>query len=300
MTDDLNKARELAAMPARKRPVLLIADRKALAEMTARAEIHPWVSGYLGLYRQKAWWNPQACLIEAGEDLYAEKSASLREVDTPDDQLIERLGKALKFTIPLIRLTPAIADDVFTFDYLKPIENGKFYVLHPVRHSHYVLAADYPQRVLVETHSTFLKLAAALGAKSVKLTSVTAEESKKGGGFKAPIEEIKAVLGLKASVDESVSATYSHEKTFDKQSQAPHVPEDLKQWVESDTNLETMAHLRLKNGVTKDHVSISVARKAGVDAELLAKVGDKEASANATYHAASTSTWHFAVEYHPL
>lgn len=300
----MKKAMELAALPPRKRPVLLIADRDKLAEMTTRAEIYPWVAGVLDVYKQKVWWNPTGYLTagfyEAGEDLYTETSAVLREGNTSEEMLIARLGKALKFTIPPILLAPSIADDAFKFDHLKSVENGKFYLLHPVAHDHYVLAADYPQRVLLETHAAFVDLAASLGAKSVKLTSVTTTESARGGGLKLPLEEINGVLGITASFDNSGGVTYSHEKTFNRQVLDPHVPEELKPWVETDTNLRSMANLRLRNGITTDRVSISVASKFGIDAELLAKIGDKEAAVSAVYRAAATSSWHFAVEYHPL
>ncbi len=304
MTDEMKRAMELAELPARKRPVLLIADRKTLAEMTTRAEIHPWIAGVLDLYKQRTWWNPggylAAVMYEAGEDLYAEKSAVLREAGTSEMELVARLGAALKFTIPPIWLAPSIADDVFKFDHLNSVENGKFYLLHPVTLDHYVLATDYPQRVLLEMHAAFVNLAAALGAKSLKLTSVTSTESKKGGGLKLPVEEINGVLGITASFDESGSVTYSHEKTFNRQMLEPHVPVELKPWVETDTSLRAMANLRLRNGITTDRVSISVSSKFGIDAELLAKVGDREAAANAVYRAAATSSWHFVVEYHPL
>jgi len=220
--------------------------------------------------------------------------------DISDDELVNRLNVALRLPIPLVRMEPVDAYESFRFDEQARPANATIYVQHPIKPEHYIEATDYPARLIAEKHAAFKKLAAALGAQSVTLKSVRNAGKSAGLSSSLPIEELGATLGIGAKFTKDGAVSEVQSTTYARTIRAPYVPEELKSWVEVDTALDLMAHTRLQSHALSDHISISATSRHGVDAEVLARVMEKDISASAAFHAMSSSVWDFDVVYHDL
>ncbi|WP_353099565.1 hypothetical protein [Stenotrophomonas lactitubi] len=313
---------------SRKAPrILFIADRLTLERKMLKAEMHPFFAGLTGSGEKEGWmaaagnatrsglglnangWmsylgNPLVSYLtgpalEAGESSYIDRN-SKELTKFSDDVLLARMNVALGLSMPAVCIEAKDALNSYKFEKSHIPANGEFYIQHPVRKNHYILASEFSAKFIAEKHAAFQKLAAALGAKSVTLKHVITSQTKSLFGAKVPIEEIGAVVGIKVKVDKSGNITEFSSSTYGRPSRAPFIPEDLRDWVQSDTELERMAFSRLEANALSSRISISTLSKQGLVADLVAKVADKETAASYGKSAVTTAVWEFDVEYHDL
>lgn len=237
--------------------------------------------------------------IKPGSDL--SRPGVMDDLESASDEvLLERLNGAIRLPLPVVRMSVASAMEMFDFGDSPMPRNGEFYLRHPVWENQYVPALEYPRRLIKEKHAAFLKLAAALGAESITLKSVKVTGAGGGLSVSAPLEQIAGSLGIGAKFDKCGAVVEAFCETFAKPSRPPFVPPALQRWVSSDTELERMAFNRIEVRALSSRISLSTTSKLGVDASVLAKVGEADVAASAHFLAASTSVWEFEVKYHDL
>jgi len=307
--------------------ILLIADRQTLEKKMLKAEMHPFWAGLTGNSEREGWmaaagnatrsglglnatgWmsylgNPLASYlagpaIEAGENSYIER-CSKELASVSDVVLLERMNSALGMSVPAVRVEAADALRLFKFEKSHIPTNGEFYIQHPVRKDQYILAVEFSTKFIAEKHAAFQKLAAALGAKSATLRHVRTKQAKSIFAGRVPIEEIGATVGINFKVDKSGNVSESRSTTYGRPSKSPFVPEELRDWVQSDTELENMAFSRLEANALSSRINISTSSKQGLVADLVAKMSEREVSASYRNSDLSTTVWEFEVEYHDL
>ena len=218
-----------------------------------------------------------------------------------DDDLLKMIENNLDLGVKIARFTPKEAYKRFHFEGGYILKNGHIYVQHPVRTNQYVPPETYSRVLAKEKESVFCKLAAALGAKTVTLVSVVVDEMLKHAAAGLSLPEVATEVGIKAEFEKSGNLKQSAYMEFEEPHHDPYVPEGLKAWVDSDSDLQLMCQGRIDDrSLIKQRISLEFEEGAGIGGKLAATVADRGFTAGGSYKAIHKSSWIFQVEYWSL
>lgn len=113
---------------------------------------------------------------------------------------------------------------------------------------------------------------------------------------KVSVPEVAAQLGARVEFDNH-GAFVKHVYSRFGSPRPPHVPDDLRPWVEMDPDLRTMARDRIEGHLLENHVTLEFKERMGAGGEVAATVAGRGLTAGGTYEALYHSVWHFEVEY---
>ncbi|MCW5790249.1 MAG: hypothetical protein KIT72_07505 [Polyangiaceae bacterium] len=289
-------------------PVLLVASRKKLQELTATA-IPPGLKGLpygavaalagLGLFPLSgaavlAW-------VASGLKRQHQLKVARRLEQVDDNDLEELFNQVLNLGFPIEWMSPLDARQAYNFGVGHMPTDGSVYMQHPLDDKSYVPWSDFARIVAAEKEAAFLQLAAALGAKSIKLTSIQTNDKRGKLGVSVKLPDVAAELGFKANFDKSGHVISEIVKEFNRPPfSEPRVPERLRAWVDFAPELRIMETDRIESNVAKSQVRLEFSQSLGLGGELSAKLAGRGLSGGGEFRALSHSFWSYEVEYFDL
>ena len=282
-----------AVFDSSQRLILLVASRKKLEEMTACAQVGPAInnvvnSDWTGILPKLALQVYKKVGVESFKHL-------------SDGELLENFNRVMDLGFPVAWCSPIEAKNSFDFGVGHIPKDGMLYLQHPVNERFYISPGEFSRSVCSEKEAAFLRLAASLGAKSIKLISIQSNETKGffGGGLKLP--EVAADLGFRATFDKEGNLIKETVKEFNRPNfSKPSIPEQLAGWVSFDPDLRTMASDRIEANVAKSNVKLEFSQSIGLGGEISAKIADRGFLVGGGFKATTRSIWLFEVEYFDL
>lgn len=216
---------------------------------------------------------------------------------TPEELFVAALEWALDLEGKVYWYDPIEATRLFRFDIGHVPQDGEIFVQHPTSPNHYILASEYSRWAAREKEAAFRRLAAALGAKEIRLVSAEVKSSSRGIKTSIPLQQIANQIGISAQFDKKNSLVKGVHSKFGKPSSSPKIPQDLESWVDADPDLKTMAYGRLEANLEYDKVTLEFYEKTGVSGEIAAKLMSKELSFGNKQEDTVHSIWHYEIEY---
>jgi hypothetical protein len=280
---------------AEQRVVIIVATRDKLNELTATAEIGPLINSAID-----SRWSYLGSLGKIGRNIYRRSEVKLL-AKMSGDEVLTRFNKSMDLGADAICLAPSDAQQSFDFGVGHFPKNGDVYIQHPISQDRYISPIEFSRTICAEKEAAFLTLAAALGARSIKLTSIQSNDTKGifNSKFKAP--EIAAVLGFSANFDKSGNIIKEVVKEFNRPSfKKPYIPSQLVKWVDFDPDLRTMAFDRVEANAARSNIKLEFSQNLGLGGELSARIADRGFSAGGKFNAVARSIWSFEVEYFDL
>jgi hypothetical protein len=124
--------------------------------------------------------------------------------------------------------------------------------------------ARFHSHLLDEKRAEFVRLAAALGARSIRL--VQSEDERRVVGAQAGVNGTNiADVGLGAAKHKRSAASFDLSATFERPSSRPTLPKNL-HWIAHEPLWQAMAEARLHHGASSFAVSFTYDQDFGVDA----------------------------------
>lgn len=275
--------------------IILVSERERLEELTAKSEIGSIINtaidsqpSFMGL----------AGKVARNAYIKIEKKA-LKNLS--NQELIDRFNKSIELGFPVAWHTPLEAKNKFDFGVGHIPQDGSFYVQHPIKNKAYISPSEFSRSICAEKEAAFLRLAAALGAKSIQLTSIQTNDTRGIFSSKLKASEVAAEFGFKANFDRSGAVIKEIVKEFNRPSfSKPFVPDELKDWVDFDPDLRTMATDRIEANVARANIKLEFSQNLGLGGELSAKIADRGFSTCGKFKSVARSVWTFEVEYFDL
>lgn len=142
-------------------------------------------------------------------------------------------------------------------------------------------------------------LACALGAKELRVLSVTSHERKGWLSAATPIPEIGAQVGLHVEAGAGDELRVSAVAEWAQPTRAPYVPDGLKPWLDQEPEFESLASGRMRGQLRKDAVSLTFGDSYGLSAKAVAAFESLKLDVGGEYQGVAHSTWSFEVEFWP-
>lgn len=217
-----------------------------------------------------------------------------------EEQLLSMLGvleKVLDIKYKIYWYDYPDAVRLFTFDVGHTPRECEILLQHPINQDRYIVAPTYSHRISREKEAAFRQLAAALGAKELRL--ISAEIKEKRGFLSSAIsfQQAAAQVGISVDFDQSGNLVKKVYSRFGKPDFPPNIPTDLQCWVDSDPDLKTMAYGRVNANLEYDRVSLEFRESMGIGGEIAAKVWSRGLDLDGKYEQIFHSVWQYEIEY---
>ena len=217
-----------------------------------------------------------------------------------EEQLLSMLGvleKVLDIKHKIYWYDYSDAVRFFTFDIGHTPRECEILLQHPINQDRYVIASTYSRRISREKEAAFRQLAAALGAKELRLVNAEIKEKRGFLGSSISFQQAAAQVGVSADFDQSGNLVKKVYSRFGKPNFLPSIPIDLQCWVDSDPDLQTMAYGRIKANLEYDRVNLEFRETMGIGGEIAAKVGSRGFDFAGKYEQVFHSVWQYEIEY---
>lgn len=242
------------------------------------------------------------------QELSKEKSAQVAEHTIATELLSKKnqplelqekldiIAEHLELQVPIIYV-PLDQTSHLEFDIGEAPTNGSFYVSHPFLENVFIRPAEYNKTLAKEKEAAFIRLAAALGAKSIHLNSVTINQTNQFLGKKIKPSFLAPQLGIKATFDEKGELVKDVYKQYHKPKKAPSVPPSLERWVKLDPALRQLAHDRIDLNLATVKVSLQYKETKTVGSEIAAALAGRKFEIGGKIEKIQESTWQFFIEF---
>lgn len=185
------------------------------------------------------------------------------------------------------------ASKLFKFD--SDPANGAIYCKHPFDHNRYITPSSAQVRLVEEKMFAFTELAAALGAKEIRVT--LDDKSSQRSEIKALYDQIINKVGFSAASQYSYASKTEVHRTYDKPKRAPYIPDRLQAWVESDPHLQSMATERIEHGLSTQNVLFEVKEMVNLDAKVTARLTAYGFNIGGEFEKVTNTSWAFTVDF---
>ncbi|MGJ3248681.1 MAG: hypothetical protein ACFE0I_21720 [Elainellaceae cyanobacterium] len=287
------------------RPVIIVATPLKVEEL-AKKDLSQLLNPKAA---SEAIWNVSKAAKDAFESMSEEnpleavwnvsKAAKDAFESMPEEHSLAVLEELLDLNHQLHWYKPSEARKLFKFDIGHTPENGEILVQHPVAKDLYLIPTKYSARIAKEKESAFIRIAASLGAKELRLISAEVKERRGRWGSSFPVSQAAAQIGISADYDKSGRVLESTYSRFGKPNSLPKVPAELQGWVDSNPDLKAMVHGRLHANLELHRVTLEFSERTGIGGEIAVKIFDKGLSSKSRHEQLVHSVWEFEVEYWP-
>ncbi|WP_421259847.1 hypothetical protein [Aeromonas sp. 600774] len=269
------------------RKVIVVASKAGLIKMISKVYAKSTIDNLLPI----PFFKTDAILKHFLEIYYKNKSL---------DEVVSDFYRIIDLDTEIKLFSPRDAVNQFKFNVGLTPPDGSIYIQHPIQHERYIVPEEFSIVLSREKEAAFRLLASSLGAK--KLSLIHAEVRTKRGiiGGTISISEAASEIGIKASFDNSNRMTRSVYSEFGLPRHPPHVPEDLKPWVDMDPDLRTMAHDRVNGSLLKNFIKLEFKEDLGIGGSIASKISSYDINSSLKYKSLSHSIWSFEVEYYPI
>src|SRR5690606_5265236 len=165
-----------------------------------------------------------------GKRSLKERLITLNPMKMDIDDVLKHIEVYFDLGLPINRIEPSDAHKVLKLGVGHIPKDGSFYLMHPLYQDLYLDVSDYAKSLCLEKDSAFQRLAASLGAKSIKLESVQIQEKKSVFGGSVKIKKLADELGLSLKFESDGSIHKQVVKTFNRPKfKAPSIPKELEE-----------------------------------------------------------------------
>jgi len=200
--------------------------------------------------------------------------------------------------IPIPHYCPKEALSLFTFDVDHQPQDGTMYVLNPASNLHYLLPSIANTRLADEKMEAFLRICGDLGAKDATLITVEAKDQEANGSVSAKNSGLEGSasggLAMKNAADRYKKREYGPSPI------PPHLADEMKVWVQSDTVLAGIVYARLNNNVMKDSGIMKLSDQIDINASICADLVKFGFKVGGEYKKVQETTRAYEVEFWPI
>ena len=215
-----------------------------------------------------------------------------------EEELLRIIEKELMLGYKIHLVHPEEVDKQLCFGVKPIVEDGAIYFEHPIYSGMYVSPARYSSTLCSEKESAFLRLGAALGAKTIKLESINSTEKKTWLGGDLTAKEVAGELGFSANFDKSGNLVKGVYKEFHRpQFSTLKIPKDLEEWIRYDPDLRTMAADRIEANAKMAKIRLEFSERVTFGLEVAGKLVTRGFSIGGDVKTINRSIWSFEVEY---
>jgi len=175
------------------------------------------------------------------------------------------------------------------------------YASHPADRQFFIPVATYLPYLLQDKRAEMVRLAACLGAKSIRLLD-TEQRGKRAQAHldaKVPVDGVPVDIGAKASGHSASTSAFNLSATFGKPKREPALPPELR-WYHREPLWKAMAQTRLEHGTETFKVQFKYDQDFGVNADLVGKVAGFGLSAGGSFSSMEKIEQEYEVGFHPV
>ena len=237
--------------------------------------------------------------IKSGVQDLSEAAEYLLSSEKQPTELKEKLdliAEHLKLDVPIVYV-PLEEVHHLQFDIGEAPTNGSFYVSHPFLENVFIRPAEFNKTLAKEKEAAFIRLAAALGAKSIHLNSVTIQQTNQIFGQKIKPHLLAPQIGIKATFNEKGELVKDVYKQYHKPKKQPFVPPELEKWVKLDPALRQLATDRMDLNLASVKVSLQFKDTKTTGSEIALALAGRKFDIGGKIEKIQESTWQFYVEF---
>jgi hypothetical protein len=171
---------------------------------------------------------------------------------------------------------------------------GVVYAASPVRYDTYFTVAEFQDALLLGKVAEAMDLVASLGARKVKIRQVAGQARDLGGSIGLSIPgagNVKAKADNHRKHDSQIEYSATFTPVLE-----PHIPDDLL-WFPHEPMWQSMAKLRLRNGLDTCDLAIRFTSDYGVSGELAAKIQEVGLSIGGKFAEDTSTEWTISAEF---
>lgn len=209
---------------------------------------------------------------------------------------LQIISEHLELSVP-IHYVPLDQTEHLQFDIGDAPSNGSFYISHPILEDVFIRPAEFNRILAKEKETAFVKLAAALGAKIIKINSVNITQKNQVFGKKIKPSTLAPNLGIKACFDEKGELIKDIYKQYHKPKRPPYIPQDLQRWVKLDSDLRQLAHDRIELNLASVKISLQFKETKTTGTEVAMVLAGKNFEIGGKIERIQESSWQFFIEF---
>ena len=211
-------------------------------------------------------------------------------------QQLKIITEHLELPVP-IHYIPLDQSSHLQFDIGDLPTNGSFYVSHPFLENVFIRPAEFNKVLAKEKEAAFVRLAAALGAKTIHLNSVMINQTSHFFGSKIKPSIVAQQIGIKATFDSKGEVIKDIYKQYHKPKREPYVPKELEKWVKLDPALRQLAQDRLDLNLASVKVNLQFKDTHTGGSEIAIALAGRKFEIGGQIQKIHDCTWQFFIEF---
>ena len=228
-----------------------------------------------------------------------EIAACLLSTKTPPLELQQKLtiiAEHLELPVPILYV-PLDQTEHLQFDIGDSPSNGCFYVSHPLLESVFIRPSEFNSVLAKEKEIAFIRLAAALGAKTIHLNSVEVTQKNQIFGSKIKPHLLAPQLGIQAHFDHKGELIKEVYKQYHKPKRAPYIPQQLERWVKLDPALRQLAEDRIELNLASSKIKLQFKDTKTTGNQIALALAGRNLEIGGKVQKIYESSWSFSVEF---
>lgn len=172
------------------------------------------------------------------------------------------------------------------------------YAAHPADSKYYIRIADFHSYLLQDKRAEFVRLAASLGAKEIKL--VDSKENSTGGKGSAYFKEPTSIadIGVDVGVNKISQDSFSLSAKFPVATKPPAIPNKLR-WYWQEPLWQEMAEARMNRWLGEFNVRFTYSQDFNITSNLVAKISGLGLNAGGSFTDIQKVDQEYIVEFFP-
>jgi hypothetical protein len=172
------------------------------------------------------------------------------------------------------------------------------YARHPADPNFFIRVANFHSYLLQEKRAEFFRLAASLGAKTIRQSDLKKVESQ-GSVRAGVVEPTKAVnMNAESSFRNERDSRFDLAANFAEATSNPRMPENMK-WINHEPLWQAMAEARLENWVDHFTLSFTYSQDFNITTDLVGKISEFGLSAGGNFSKIEVIDQEYTVEFFP-
>lgn len=174
------------------------------------------------------------------------------------------------------------------------------YAAHPADEEFFIPVAQYHPYLLQDKRAEFVRLAAALGAREIRLCDTDNQASRAGWnvGGAGPVKGVPVDFAAKGAAHSESSSSFNLSAVFSRPEKPPALPGFLR-WYQQEPLWKAMAETRLEYRTESFKVQFTYDHDFGVSADLALKIASLGFSAGGSFSSVSKVSQEYEVIFYP-
>ncbi len=285
--------------------LILVADDQKLIEMAKASTIkfdEEVMTSIADVYSLMFPLSPTTFVLKLlkKKDKVKENPKTQKKLPILKEEILKTIQEELKLSTRIHCVSPEEAKNI-QFDIGDRATNGSFYLQHPFLGNVYIRPSDYETTLAREKEAAFRRLASTLGAKSITLKDAKFFEKNGDLSVNTKLPHIVCSnIGISANFESNGAVVKEVYSEYGIPRKAPYIPDELKTWVNIDSDLRTMAQDRLEGHLIKHQVTLKFKDSFTGGGKVAVEIAKKGLDVGGAISKNVSSVWSFEVEYYPI